>query len=164
MQGNWNSREPIYRQLRDRAAEKILDGVWPEGEAAPSVRTISNELRVNPVTVSRAWQMLVDEQLLEVRRGLGMYVAAGARERLREAERSRFLAREWPAILKRAALLGLKFDELPRTAFGPPGQPAPYGGEAGRQSRAERGGAGQDEAKPSQTKPNQAKPSKADKR
>lgn len=141
LQGNWNSREPIYRQLRDRAAEKILDGLWPEGEAAPSVRTISNELRVNPITVSRAWQMLVDEQLLEMRRGLGMYVAAGARQRLREAERSRFLEREWPAILKRVARLGLKLNELPQAPFGPPGPSAQHGG-----------GAGRDQAKPDKAK------------
>ena len=114
LQGNWNSREPIYRQLRDRAAERILDGDWPEGEAAPSVRKIANDLRVNPITVSRAWQMLVDEQLLEVRRGLGMYVAAGARERLREAERKRFLEREWPAMVERIDRLGLKLENLPK--------------------------------------------------
>ena len=114
MQANWNSREPIYRQLRDRAAERILDGVWPEGEAAPSVRKISNDLRINPITVSRAWQMLVDEQLLETRRGLGMYVAAGARERLLDAERKRFLEREWPSIIERIGRLGLRFDDLPR--------------------------------------------------
>jgi len=137
LQGNWNSREPIYRQLRDRAAEKILDGLWPEGEAAPSVRMISNDLRVNPITVSRAWQMLVDEQLLEVRRGLGMYVAAGARERLREAERSCFLEREWPAIVERVARLGLKLDELPQVASPPePGgaeqRPASIGKSIGK--------------------------------
>ncbi len=116
MQGNWNSREPIYRQLRDRAAERILDGDWPEGEAAPSVRKIANDLRVNPITVSRAWQMLVDEQLLEVRRGLGMYVAAGARERLREAERKRFLEREWPAMIERIDRLGLRLEDLPQAS------------------------------------------------
>ncbi len=114
LQGNWNSREPIYRQLRDRAAERILDGDWPEGEAAPSVRKIANDLRVNPITVSRAWQMLVDEQLLEMRRGLGMYVAAGARERLREAERKRFLDREWPAMVERIDRLGLRLADLPQ--------------------------------------------------
>ncbi len=116
MQGNWNSREPIYRQLRDRAAERILDGDWPEGEAAPSVRKIANDLRVNPITVSRAWQMLVDEQLLEVRRGLGMYVAIGARERLREAERKRFLEREWPAMVERIDRLGLRLEDLPQAS------------------------------------------------
>ena len=116
MQENWNSREPIYRQLRDRVAERIIDGVWAEGEAVPSVRRISHELRINPITVSRAYQLLVDENLLETRRGLGMYVAAGARERLRELEKSAFLEREWPAVVERIERLGLTLDELPGTA------------------------------------------------
>lgn len=116
LQDNWNSREPIYRQLRDRVAERIIDGVWAEGEAVPSVRRISHELRINPITVSRAYQILVDEQLLEMRRGLGMYVAAGARERLRELERNRFLEKEWPAVVERIDRLGLKLDELPGAA------------------------------------------------
>lgn len=113
MQANWNSREPIYRQLRDRVAERIIDGALAEGEAAPSVRRIANELRINPITVSRAYQLLVDEKLLEMRRGLGMFVAAGARERLRELERKRFLEREWPAVVERIDRLGLKLDDLP---------------------------------------------------
>ncbi len=113
LQENWNSREPIYRQLRDRVAERIIDGDLAESEAVPSVRKISHELRINPITVSRAYQLLVDEQLLQMRRGLGMYVAAGARERLRNMERKRFLEREWPAIIKRIDRLGLKLDDLP---------------------------------------------------
>ena len=120
MQANWNNREPIYRQLRDRIAERIIDGVLAEGEAAPSVRRIANELRINPVTVSRAYQLLVDDRLLETRRGLGMYVAAGARERLRELERKRFLEREWPAIIERVERLGLNLDDLPGAAGKPP--------------------------------------------
>lgn len=116
MQANWNSREPIYRQLRDRVAERIIDGALAEGEAAPSVRRIANELRINPITVSRAYQLLVEEKLLEMRRGLGMFVADGARERLRELERRRFLEREWPAVVERIGRLGLKLDELPGTA------------------------------------------------
>ena len=123
MRDNWNSREPIYRQLRDRVAERIIDGVWAEGEAVPSVRRVAHELRINPVTVSRAYQILVDERLLETRRGLGMYVAAGARERLRELERNRFLEKEWPAVVKRIDRLGLKLDELPGAA----GKPSPTG-------------------------------------
>ena len=115
MQANWNSREPIYRQLRDRVAERIIDGALAEGEAAPSVRRIANELRINPITVSRAYQLLVDEKLLEMRRGLGMFVAAGARERLRELERKRFLGKEWPAVVERIDRLGLKLDDLPVT-------------------------------------------------
>ena len=120
MRENWNSREPIYRQLRDRVAERIIDGVWAEGEAVPSVRRISHELRINPITVSRAYQLLVDENLLESRRGLGMYVAANARERLRELEKTRFLEREWPAVVARIDRLGLKLDDLP----GAGGKPA----------------------------------------
>ncbi len=113
MQANWNSREPIYRQLRDRIAERIIDGALAEGEAAPSVRRIANDLRINPITVSRAYQLLVDEKLLEMRRGLGMFVAAGARERLRDLERKRFLEKEWPAVVERIDRLGLKLDDLP---------------------------------------------------
>jgi len=110
---NWNSREPIYRQLRDRVAERIIDGALAEGEAAPSVRAVASALRIHPTTVSRAYQFPVDEKLLEARRGLGMYVAAGARQRLRELERKRFLEREWPMIVKRIDRLGLKLDDLP---------------------------------------------------
>ena len=113
MQANWNSREPIYRQLRDRIAERIIDGALAEGEAAPSVRRIANDLRINPITVSRAYQLLVDEKLLEMRRGLGMFVATGARERLRDLERKRFLEKEWPAVVERIDRLGLKLDDLP---------------------------------------------------
>lgn len=119
MQENWNSREPIYRQLRDRVVERIIDGVWVEGEAVPSVRRVSHELRINPITVSRAYQILVDEQLLEMRRGLGMYVSPGARERLRKLERNQFLEREWPAVIERIDRLGLKLDELPGAADKP---------------------------------------------
>ncbi len=121
MRVNWNNSEPIYRQLRDRVAERIIDGVWAEGEALPSVRKISHELRINPITVSRAYQMLVDEQLLETRRGLGMYVAAGARERLRALERERFLNKQWPAVLERIHRLGLRMADLPGVAGKPPG-------------------------------------------
>ncbi len=119
MPENWNSREPIYRQLRDRVAEHIIDGLWTEGEAVPSVRRISHELRINPITVSRAYQLLVDDDLLESRRGRGMFVAAGARERLRELEKERFLQQEWPAIVARIARLGLRLEQLPNTAVGP---------------------------------------------
>ena len=115
MRDNWNGREPIYRQLRDRVAERIIDGIWAEGEAVPSVRRISHELRINPITVSRAYQLLADEGLLETRRGLGMYVVDGARERLRELEKKAFLQREWPAVVERIGRLGLKLEDLPGT-------------------------------------------------
>jgi len=109
----WNDKEPIYLQLRDRLVELILDGDLQEGEPLPSVRQIASEQRINPITVSRAFQIMVDEGLVEKRRGLGMYVVTGAKQQLIEIERQQFLAEEWPAILRRVARLGLAVDELP---------------------------------------------------
>ncbi|MFM1897709.1 MAG: hypothetical protein RLZZ385_2783 [Pseudomonadota bacterium] len=122
MQINWNDKEPIYQQLRDRLMELILDEVLLEGEALPSVRQIASEQRINPITVSKAFQMLVDEGLVEKRRGLGMYVVTGARAKLREHEKQKFLSREWPAIMERIARLDLDVDQLVRgskTVSGP---------------------------------------------
>lgn len=113
MQIAWNDKEPIYLQLRDRLVELILDGDPQEGEPLPSVRQIASEQRINPITVSRAFQIMVDEGLVEKRRGLGMYVVIGAKQQLIEIERQQFLAEEWPAILRRVARLGLAVDELP---------------------------------------------------
>lgn len=113
MQIAWNDKEPIYLQLRDRLVELILDGDLQEGEPLPSVRQIASEQRINPITVSRAFQIMVDEGLVEKRRGLGMYVVTGAKQQLIEIERQQFLAEEWPAILRRVARLGLAVDELP---------------------------------------------------
>ena len=112
MEINWNNKEPIYLQLRDRLVELILDGALQEGEALPSVRQISSEQRINPITVSKALQLLVDEELVEKRRGLGMYVIVGAKAKLSKQERSRFLEVEWPQIADRIARLGLRADEL----------------------------------------------------
>jgi len=109
---NWNNKEPIYLQLRDRLIELILDGALQEGDALPSVRQISSEQRINPITVSKALQLLVDEELVEKRRGLGMYVIVGAKEKLSKQERSRFLEVEWPQIADRIDRLGLRADEL----------------------------------------------------
>lgn len=113
MQITWNDKEPIYLQLRDRLVELILDGSLNEGESLPSVRQISSEQRINPITVSRAFQLLVDEGLVEKRRGLGMYVVTGARATLTRHEREKFLEVEWPDIVKRIARLGLSVDQLP---------------------------------------------------
>jgi len=88
---SWNNKEPIYLQLRDRLVELIIDGVLNEGDALPSVRQISSEQRINPVTVSKAIQLLVDEALVEKRRGLGMFVLTGAKEKLTQDEKSKFL-------------------------------------------------------------------------
>ncbi len=107
MHPTWSDTAPIYRQLADRLAGQLLDGEPPEGEAMPSVRTLASRYLINPLTVSRALQSLVDEGLLESRRGLGMYVQPGARQRLRLSERERFLAHEWPALVARLRRLGL---------------------------------------------------------
>src|SRR5438046_10100827 len=94
----WNDSQPIYRQLRDRVVAMILDGVLKEGDPLPSVRHVATESRVNPLTVLKAYQELVDEQLVEARRGLGMFVNAGARDLLLKAERKKSLAEEWQRV------------------------------------------------------------------
>jgi GntR family transcriptional regulator len=108
----WNDSQPIYRQLRDRVVAMILDGVLKEGDALPSVRNVAAEHRVNPLTVLKGYQQLVDEQLVEKRRGLGMFVTTGARNLLLHGERQKFLAEEWPRIQATIHRLGLKPDEL----------------------------------------------------
>ena len=108
----WNDAQPIYRQLRDRVVAMILDGELREGEAVPSVRQVAVDYRINPLTVSKAYQDLVDEDLLEKRRGLGLYVREGARERLLTLERQRFLSDEWPLIRARIERMGLALTDL----------------------------------------------------
>jgi len=108
----WNDEAPIYRQLAQRLTAQLLEGDPPEGDAMPSVRTLASRYLLNPLTVTRALQTLVDDGLLESRRGLGMYVQPGARERLRRMERSRFLKHEWPAIVLRLNRLGIAANEL----------------------------------------------------
>src|SRR5437763_17195655 len=98
MDRDWNDTQPIYRQLRDRVVAMILDGLLREGEPLPSVRAVAADSRVNPLTVLKAYQQLVDEQLVEKRRGLGMFVRADARGRLLADERQKFLAEQWPQI------------------------------------------------------------------
>ncbi|UXI70407.1 GntR family transcriptional regulator [Tahibacter amnicola] len=108
----WNDNTPIYRQLRDRVVAMILDGVLNEGDALPSVRQVAADFQLNPITVSKAYQELVDEQLVEKRRGLGMYVNEGARDSLLKNERERFLREEWPALYARLKRLGLDVQAL----------------------------------------------------
>lgn len=115
MEINWNNKEPIYLQLRDRLAELIMDGALLEGDALPSVRQVAGEQRINPITVSKALQMLVDEELVEKKRGLGMYVVTGAKDKLSKQERAKFLEQEWPQIAQRIQRLGLAADELLRS-------------------------------------------------
>jgi GntR family transcriptional regulator len=108
----WNDKIPIYRQLKDRIVGMMLDDVIKPGEALPSVRQIAAEYSLNPITVSRAYQELVDETLVEKRRGLGMYVTDGARDKLLASERERFIHEEWPALLERISRLGLNLEQL----------------------------------------------------
>src|SRR5438128_6875967 len=98
MDREWHDNLPIYRQLRDRVVAMILDGVLKEGDPLPSVRTVAADYRVNPLTVLKAYQELVDEGLVETKRGLGMFINAGARNLLLEGERQKFLAEEWPRV------------------------------------------------------------------
>ena len=108
----WNADQPIYRQLRDRVVAMILDGVLNEGDPLPSVRTVAAEYRVNPLTVLKGYQQLVDEQLVETRRGRGMFINAGARELLLRGERKKFLNEQWPTIHATIQRLGLTPEEL----------------------------------------------------
>jgi GntR family transcriptional regulator len=112
MNREWNNSQPIYRQLRDRGVHMILDGVLKEGDPLPSVRSVAAEYRVNPLTVLKAYQQLADEQLVEKKRGLGMFVKAGARDLLLKAERQKFLKEEWPRIAATIQRLGIKPNEL----------------------------------------------------
>ena len=112
MEREWNDNQPIYRQLRDRVVAMILDGVLREGDPLPSVRTVAAEYRVNPLTVLKGYQELVNEKLVESRRGLGMFINSGARDLLLQAERQRFLAEEWPRVSATIQRLGLSAEEL----------------------------------------------------
>jgi GntR family transcriptional regulator len=108
----WNETTPIYRQLADRLTDQLLAGDPSEGEAMPSVRVLAGQYLINPLTVGRALQMLVDDGLVESRRGVGMYVQSGARARLRRSERERFLKHEWPLLRARLLQLGIEPDQL----------------------------------------------------
>jgi len=112
MDREWNDSQPIYRQLRDRVVAEILDGVLTEGDPLPSVRTVAADYRVNPITVLKGYQELVDEELVEMRRGRGMFVKPGARALLLAAERQKFLDDQWPRIHATIRRLGLTPEEL----------------------------------------------------
>jgi GntR family transcriptional regulator len=112
MDREWNDNQPIYRQIRDRVVAMILDGVLKEGDLLPSVRNVAAEYRVNPLTVLKGYQQLVDEGLVESRRGLGMFVNAGARNLLLRSERQKFLAEDWPRLRATIQRLGLTPEEL----------------------------------------------------
>ena len=110
---DWDESTPIYLQVRRRVLERILQGAFSEGEAIPSVRQVAADEKINPITVSKAYQMLVDEDLVEKKRGLGMYVKQGAQSRALEQERSQFLEDEWPKVLSRLENLELDVNTLP---------------------------------------------------
>ena len=112
MDREWNDSQPIYRQLRDRVVALILDGVLNEGDPLPSVRNVAAEYRLNPITVLKAYQQLVDELLVESRRGLGMFINTGAHALLLQGERQKFLAEEWPRVQATIQRLGLTPEEL----------------------------------------------------
>src|SRR6056297_3996758 len=112
MAQRWEDNQPIYSQLRDQTVSAILDGTLKEGESLPSVRQVAVDFQINPLTVSKAYQSLVDDGLVEKRRGVGMFVIEGARRRLMQSEREHCLAEEWPRIAKRISKLGLDPAEL----------------------------------------------------
>lgn len=108
----WSDGAPIYRQLKERVIAMMLDGLLKPGDALPSVRQVAAEYQLNPITVSRAYQELADEALVEKRRGLGMYVTEEAARKLLVNERERFLREEWPQVLERIQRLGLSTEDL----------------------------------------------------
>jgi GntR family transcriptional regulator len=123
MEREWNDSQPIYRQIRDRVVAMILDGVLREGDPLPSVRNVASEYRVNPITVLKGYQQLVDEQLVETKRGRGMFINTGACELLMKGERERFLTEQWPRIYATIQRLGLTAEEL--LAARPAHEPSP---------------------------------------
>ena len=116
MTAQWNDSQPIYWQLKERTIAMILDGTLTEGEALPSVRTVASDFQLNPITVSKSYQALVDDDLVEKRRGLGMFIRTGARQKLMESERQKFLTDEWPAMVIRIQQLGLDSNKLLQSA------------------------------------------------
>ena len=112
----WNDNTPIYRQLKERIVVMMLEGQLKPGDVLPSVRQIAADYQLNPITVSRAYQELADETLVEKRRGLGMYVTEGANAKLLASERERFLREEWPAMVERIQRLGLRLEDLLKRA------------------------------------------------
>jgi GntR family transcriptional regulator len=124
MDHEWNDSQPIYRQLRDLVAAMMLDGLLKEGDPLPSVRNVAAEYRINPLTVLKAFQALVDEGLVEKRRGLGMFMMTGARNRLLEGERQRFLTEQWPSVQATIERLGLTPQDLLSASAGASATPS----------------------------------------
>ena len=116
MDPKWNEDQPIYRQLRDRVVTMILEGNLTDGDALPSVRNVAAEYRLNPLTVLKGYQELVDEGLVEKKRGRGMFINEGAQSQLLQDERQRFVDKEWPMVLATIKRLGLDTDELMKSS------------------------------------------------
>lgn len=114
----WREDQPIYLQLRDRVKDMILDGSLIEGEALPSVRKVAGQFQVNPITVMKAYQLLVDDSIVEKRRGMGMYCLEGARSRLLEQEKLQFITEDWPRIVTQMRRLEIMPEELLETLMG----------------------------------------------
>lgn len=109
---DWNDDQPIYRQLREKIVALIMSGAFKESEPLPSVRQVSSDYQINHITVSKAYQELVDMGLVEARRGMGMYVLEGARQKLHSIEKEKFMSSEVPALLARMKQLGISKKEL----------------------------------------------------
>ena len=118
MDPNWNDNQPIYRQLRDRVVAMILEGALGDGDALPSVRNVAAEYRLNPLTVLKGYQELVDEDLVEKKRGRGMFIKDGAGAALLKDERQRFLDEQWPRVVEMIERLGLRPNELLKSIEG----------------------------------------------
>jgi len=140
MDSNWSDSQPIYRQLRDRVVAMILEGTLNEGDPLPSVRNVAADYRLNPLTVLKGYQQLVDEQLVEKRRGRGMYVAEGAKRALLKGERQRFVEEQWPRVYATIQRLGLDAAQLLATPPSPlerrPGPAGPAGAAGAAASTA----------------------------
>jgi DNA-binding transcriptional regulator YhcF (GntR family) len=137
MEPQWDDSLPIYRQLRDRVVAMILEGALKEGDPLPSVRSVAAEFRLNPLTVLKGYQQLVDEQLVEKRRGRGMFVSEGARKALMKDERARFLEEEWPKVYATIQRLGLSAADLLRN--GAPAPQAPWPSASGQNQDPDQG-------------------------
>lgn len=133
MDPQWDESLPIYRQLRDRVVAMILEGVLKEGDPLPSVRSVAAEFRLNPLTVLKGYQQLVDEQLVEKRRGRGMFVSDGARKALMKDERQKFLEDDWPKVYATIQRLGLKAEELLARGAAQPAS-TPWPSQAGQKN------------------------------
>jgi len=109
---DWNNNQPIFRQLSERIEQKILQGVWQEGDALPSVRSVAADLKINHLTVMKGYQLLVDQGLVEKKRGQGMFVAQGAVTALKNRQKNDFIGQQIPMIATTLKQIDMSVDEL----------------------------------------------------